>query len=290
MSLDLDHPAIASALTRVHPHLVKLCSAAGERALALHSDEVTPEHLLDACMRDEDCAAYELVTHAFADPETLSFELAALCPGVMVVGSKAALPFSAAAVDALRAARQNAIAASASEVEAGVVLTAVIAALPDELRGLLGATPIAPTPGTGGLDPEGSIFRGFSEDAKSALSHANRAAFAKKEPSISPAQLVLALLGADASLAERAGLAPMGVRNVLSGKTLDRTAPHPRRLAPDSALAELLAALPEGASSLDLWREAQRSGSAELQALFDRHKITASLLDRAEGAFHDPSD
>jgi len=285
VSLDLKHPSLARTLARTHPYLQTLCTAAGERALTVHADEVTVEHLLDACMRDEDCAAHELVVHAFADPETVSFELAALSPGMMVVGSIAALPFSTLAVEALRAARAASLEVRGDEVGCGLVLREAHARLPDPLG--LEESGLGPKPGEGSLSPEGPLFRGFSTHAKQALSGANKAAHASKEPSISPAQLVLACLKADPALAQETGLSVTAARSRLTG-TLDTTPPPPRSLPPSSELTDLLASLPDRAGSLELWAGVRASGCEELCTLLDRHKITSSLLERAGGAFADP--
>lgn len=286
MSLDLEHPTIARTLARAHPYLRTLCTAAGARALGMHADEVTVEHLLDACMRDEECAAYELVVHAFADPETVSFELAALSPGMMVVGSIAALPFSTLAVEALRAARAACLTVDGDEVGCGVVLREAHARLPGSIG--LDESKLAAEPGGSGLSPEGSLFRGFSTNAKQALSRANKAAHAKKEPSISPAQLVLACLKVDPALAERAGLSVTAARSRLTDGTLDLTPPPPRSLPPSTELTELLENLPDRAGSLELWAGVRSGSVEELRTLLDRHKITSSLLERAFGAFTDP--
>jgi hypothetical protein len=289
VTLDLDQPDLAAALEGLHPYLGRLCAAAGERALFLHADEVTAEHLLDACMRDEDCAAHALVVHAFADPETLSFELTALCPGVMVVGSKAALPFSTLALEALRAARAAALAGGADEVETGVVLGAALDALPREDRAGLEPVGAALTPqaGKGVLEADGPLFRGFSDSAKGALSKANRAAHALGEPSIGPAQLVLACLAAEPGLPERAGISLVAARSRLVGRTLDPTAPKPRRLPASPALVELLGGIPAGGGSLALLAAVHARGG-DLSPLLERQRITEELLTRAAGAFNDP--
>ncbi len=287
MSLDLEHPQLARDLTRAHPYLTTLCTAAGQRALEVHADEVTLEHLLDACMRDEDCAASELVVHAFADPETVAFELAALSPGIMVVGSMAALPFSTLAVEALSAARAAALEVGGDEVECSLVLREAHARLPEPLE--LDTSKLVAEPGSGSLSSQGSLFRGFSMDAKRALSEANKASHEKGEETISPAQLVIACLKAAPDLAERTGLSTTAARSRLLGKTLDSTPPPPRTLPPAPEMLELLAGLPDGAGSLELWAAVRSGESDELRTLLDRHKITDNLLARAAGAFVDPN-
>lgn len=287
MSLDLDSPGLAAALDRAHPYLRTLCAAAGARALEVHADEVTLEHLLDACMRDEDCAAHELVVHAFADPETVAVELSALSPGMMVVGSEGALPFSTRAVRALQAARDAAVAAGADEVSCGLVLREADAEL-DEPLGLTTAA-LGPAPGGGGVSPDGPLFRGFSGDAKRALSQASRTAGTAREPSISPARLALACLATAPDLGAAAGVSASAARERLRGRTLDPTPPPPRALPPAEALLEALAALPPGADSLGLWTTVRARADESLAVLLDRHKITPSLLERAAGAFADPA-
>lgn len=286
--MTLDTQAVS--LDSLHPHLAVLCDRAGERALEVHADEVAVEHLLDVCMEDEDCAAYEAASHAFADPETVSFELRALSPGVMVVGSEAALPFSTRAVEALESARERAIAAKADQVESSVVLRAACEALGDEASEALNLSPtFEPTAGADGLDPNASLFRGFSEGAKRALSKANKLAAGKKERSISPAQLIVALVAGEPQLAEDLGVSATAIRERLRSHTLDSTPPPPRTLPPSADLLSLLAELPRGADSLDLWRVALARGGDELRTLGDRHKITSALLERAREAFSDPA-
>ena len=77
-------------------------------ARRLHSAELTTEHLLASLLEDEEAGATRIVLHAFADPETISIEVRALCPGTMVVGSERCLPFSVRGARLLEAARARA--------------------------------------------------------------------------------------------------------------------------------------------------------------------------------------
>lgn len=299
MTLDLGHVDVAPHVARLAPYVSELLAAAGRRALRVHADEVSLEHLLGACMEDEECAAHQLVVHAFADPETIDLELLALSPGTMVVSSSAALPFSPRALDALRAARGAACDAGAAEVEAAVVLARAVAALEGPLARALGDAgysdgDLAPAGADGGaergggLERDGPLFRGFSDGAKRALSHANRAASSRREASIGPAQLVLSCLAEEPALGGRSGLSAVRARSLLAGHTVDPTAPAPRSIPPQPVLVAVLAAAPDGGGSLELWAASRRLGGDEVGALLERHRITAALLERAEGAFRDP--
>jgi len=282
--------------SRLTPYMNRLLARASARALRLHADVVTVEHLVGAALEDDDSAACSVVEHAFADPETVASELLALSPGVMVVGSTASLPFSTRAVDALHAARAAAAAALWPEVTPGHVLRAATAELePDVQRDLEQAGLQAfelPAPGLGdsqGVRPDGPLFTSFSGPARQALSRANRGAHRQREASIGPAWLLLACLEVAGELEVQVGLGLSRARMVLSGRTADTTPPPERELPPDGALTPYLEALPEGADSLQLLAVAHARGSDELRQLLERHKITAALLERAHGAFTDPA-
>ncbi len=285
MTLDLDHPPLAPLLDRLHPRLRSLCAAAGKRALAMHSDEVTLAHLLEACMRDEECAAHALAEHVFADPETVAMELAALCPGLLVVGARAVLPFSTRAAQALHAARARAVDAGAHQVGAELLLAELGARLDPPLDFQPTVSPTGDGPGT--LSARDPLFRGFSSASKQALVLANREAFAAGEPSISPARLVTALLTCDPELPPRVGLRAAQARARLAGATIDPTPPPARILEPSPQLETLLAQLPAGGGSLDLFEEAHARGGAPIQALLERHKLTPARIERARGGTED---
>lgn len=290
MTLDTDHARLAPCVPRLSGYLRSLLDRAGERAVELYSDEVGPEHVLVACMRDEDCAAHGVAVHAFADPETIEFELTALCPGIMVVGSDAALPFSPRAVTALEAAR----ASTKEQVTTEALFQACTSALDEAGRAALqeaGHTPGDLSPGAGSAVPDSteSLFRRFEDGAKRALSMAGKAAGRARSEHITPGHLAIACLQADDSLGDRVGVSLARARAALRPHLGDASRPAGRRVPPNDDLVEVLESLPEDADSLTFLTAARNTGSQELQALLERHKVTSSLLERARGAFRDPA-
>lgn len=280
-------------LERLHPHLRVLCNRASARARRLHADRVVVEHLVGAAMEDEESAAHAVAVHAFADPETISGEMLALSPGVMVVGSRASLPFSPLALSALRAARAAAVAASADEVACAVLLAESVAALPDTVRGDLSATGLdalglAPTAGAGTVAADEPLFRSFSKTAKQAMSLASRAAHGAGEPTIGPARIVLGCLRAEPALEGTSGLSHTRAQQVLVGRTVDPSEPPPRDVPFDAFLIDFLGRLPAGGDSLDLLSACHALGSPELRELLGRHKVSVALLERSRNAFGDP--
>lgn len=297
MSLDLDHTTLGPLLPRLSPYGRSSLLAAGERALRLHSDEVTPEHWLGAIVADEDSGAHQLAIHAFADPETIDLELLALSPGIMVVGSKAALPFSPAAVRALQRARQAGLAAGAGSIELDSLLSYCIEELAEPAAEALrqagyspitDASPRAAGPEETALAADGPLFRGFSDPAKRALSQANKDAFGAKETAISPARLAVACLALDPELESRCGIRRVQAVAALRGQFADLESLAPRALPPSDELLGFLDGLQEGAGSIAVLAATREQGDAELIALLDRHKITESLLARSLEAFRDP--
>ncbi|MFT5052896.1 MAG: hypothetical protein ACI8QZ_004334 [Chlamydiales bacterium] len=286
---------LSERLAPLHGCMPVLVAQATRRALSLHSDAVSVEHLVGAAMQDEDCAAYSVVEHAFADPETIAQELLALSTGIMVVASGSALPFSQLAVEALAAAH----AAADTEVDVTAVLRHSCEVLPDDLGADLarmGFDPagIAPdsTSGPGGAPraAESSFFALFTGDARSVLSQANRKAARAGEPSIGPAQLILASLEADHELQVRSGLTVTRARQSLAGKTLDLSEIPERAIPPETALLDFLANLPTGSGSLELLAACHgEHGTAELSELLGRHMVTPALLERCVGAFPEPA-
>lgn len=309
MTLDLDHGSLAPHVLRLDPYVGTLLAAAGRRALRLHADQVTVEHLLGVCMEDGECAAYQVVEHAFADPETLDQELLALSPGIMVVGSAAVLPFSPRAVEALRAARDAALGAGAAAVRVGVVAGCAARVLPEPTRDDLRAAGLdegrlapaaAEGPGTPeqaadpepAADPEQagrSLFERFDEPAKRALALANKGAHGRGEHSIGPAQLVIACLRAAPELEALAGLSAARARELLAGRTADDSEPAPRLIPPHPELSGFLERVPGGGGSLDLLAAGHALGREEIVGLLLRHRITEPLLERARDAFRDPT-
>ena len=125
-------PEVRGMLESAGPYLALGLERAARYALRLHAEELAIEHLFASLLEDEECGATRLVLHAFADPETLAVEVLALCPGIMVVGSKHCLPFSVRGVRALEAARGRAMAGGEDEVASTDLLRAAAAELPAE--------------------------------------------------------------------------------------------------------------------------------------------------------------
>lgn len=290
MSLELGHPSLAAHLPRLSPYLRGALERAAEHALALHSDVLALEHLVGALLRDEESALHRLVLHAFADPETIAFDVLALSPGILVVASDATLPFSTRAVEALFGARAR----SQAEVGSAALLDSALATLPEEVLAALHAAGLSrelPRPvaaPAGGPHPAGNVFHGFSKPALQSLSRAARSAFRAHEPTIGPARIVLALLEFERELEASSGLGRQRARLVLEGRTVDLEPPADRPLAPDERLSGFLAALPEGAASLAVLAALHRDPSSELAQAFTRQKVSAALLERASQVLHDP--
>jgi hypothetical protein len=298
MSTLLTSVELDAARARLTPYMRGMTERAADHALLLAAEFVTLEHVLGVVLLDEDSAAHQTVVHAFADPETVAEELLALSPGLMVVGSTAALPFSTCAIDALEDARRRAESDGAESVAPALLLEAAVHALPREVREALAAAGFgatipepdpAPEPARGTTElPPATLFRSFSDGAKQALGRACRGAHAAGEPSIGPARLVLALLGLDPSLATSSGLSAASAGSILRGRTLDPTPPRPRQLEADPGLLAFLGALPEGAGSLALMRACLTRASEELRELLLRHKLGSELLERASQTLFDP--
>lgn len=295
MSLDAGDPRLAPLLARLAPHARALVLRAGEHALRLHADAVTPDHLLTTLMDDSECAAHRAVIHAFADPATISGEALAISPGILVVASASTLPFSPRAAAALRNARARAARARAGHVGCPEILVEALREVGKEVRELLeaaGLRAVEPEPASGAADPvteEGPLFKRFSMQAKRALSGANRAAAEARAASIGPAHVVLGCLREDEALAARAGLGYRRARIALAGRGEDASAPAPRRLPPDPSLLGFLAGLEESAGSLDLLaRFLAPGGTPELGEILLRQKLSAAVVDRSRAAFRDP--
>lgn len=294
MALDTQTPGLAREIQRLHPHVGVLLERAGRRALWLHADAVTLEHLIGAVMEDEECAASQAVLHAFADPETLSIELLALSPGVMVVGSVSTLPFSQCGLEALIGARDEAVERGADEVTEAVVLLHSARHLAEDARASVAEAGYSeerlhPQPGQGLVATSAPLFKHFSTGGKRALSIANKASARAGEDAIGPGQLVLACLEVAPALAGDSGLGLARARAALAGRTADPTPPAPRLLPPDEVLLAFLGRLPAGAGSLALLHACHGAGTAEMRELLVRHKVTEALLERALGAFEDPA-
>ena len=302
MNLDLEAPGLAAAAARLGPYARQLLARAADRALEIHADEVTPEHLLVALLEDEHSAAHRIVLHAFADPETLAVETLATAPGILVVGSERTIPFSVLGVAALEGARRTAHAEGAAEVEPEHLLRGAAAALPEELtRDLAAAGYVDPVPepeseagpgpaaegGAQALPLDGALFRHFARPTRRVLVLAGRAATRLGRASVGPAHLFLACLESDAQLARRAGLTAPAARRVIAGRDADTTPVTPRRLPPGEGLLALLEALREAADSVDLLAAYLARGAPEIRELFRRHLVTAALVERGRDAFRD---
>ena len=299
VNLDLGAPGLSAAAERLGPYGKQLLVRAADRALSIHADDVTPEHLLVALLEDETSAAHRIVLHAFADPETLAIETLATAPGILVVGSERTIPFSVLGVEALERARRTAHDAGAAEVEPAHLLAGAAASLPDELGlDLSAAGYVDPEPGTGpgpesspGATPalplDGALFKYFARESRRLLVLAGRTATRLGRASVAPAHLVLACLEADTQLARRAGLTASAARRAIGERDDDTTPVTARRLPPGEGLLELLEALPEGADSVDLLAAYLTRGAPEIRELFRRHLVTAELVERGRAAFRD---
>ena len=303
VNLDLGAPGLSAAAERLGPYGKQLLARAADRALSIHADDLTPEHLLVALLEDETSAAHRIVLHAFADPETLAIETLATAPGILVVGSERTIPFSVLGVEALERARRTAHDAGAAEVEPAHLLAGAAASLPDELgldlaaAGYVDPEPDSepgsgpgPEPGPGAtpaLPLDGALFKHFARESRRLLVLAARTATRLDRASVAPAHLVLACLEADTQLARRAGLTASAARRAIGGRDDDTTPVTARRLPPGEGLLELLEALPEGADSVDLLAAYLTGGAPEIRELFRRHLVTAELVERGRGAFRD---
>jgi hypothetical protein len=282
------------ALAELAPYLRGLLENGVRRALWLHADQVHLEHVLGAAVGDEDCAAGQVIEHAFADPETLDMELLALSPGLMVVGAKAVLPFASDALTVLRRARSRALDQAREQLGAAGLAQACAEALPQAVQEALGkpdwsdeASDEAVEPESR-LDPDGHLFQGLSVTAKRSLVRACRSAQDRKERSITSLGLLLAVLEEDPALRSASGWSPGKIRSAVGGQTPPAADPPDGPLTPSPALAALLTRLPSGADSLDFLAASLASAETEVAACLGRHRITPDLVERARGAFRDP--
>jgi ATP-dependent Clp protease ATP-binding subunit ClpA len=294
--LDASDARFARSHARLSPYAQTALERSARHALRLHSDVVTPEHLLSTLMDDPRSAACALVLHAFADPPTIADEALAISPGVMVVASGGTLPFSPLGLQALVAARLLARDQREAEVEdvhlvlqsAAVMDEELVAALSasgfdlDRLRAQRATESASPVP------TSGPLFKHFSSRAKHALTHANHIAAGFKLDAISPAHVLLGALKDGERMTALCGLTFQRARLVLAGNTADETEPRPRSLSPDGTLIAFVEGLPDRADTLALLARFLAGDTPELAQILSRNKITAELIERARGAFEDP--
>jgi len=233
------------------------------------------------------------VLAAFADPETIASEILALADGILVVGSRAALPFSPRAVAGLFSARARAAERGASVLDTGAILAQMVRELDGEVRDALAEAGLSldelePTGGPGGVRAEGPLFRDTTEGARRVLSRAGRLAAGEGDPSIAPGHVVLAALDDDRELSGRAGLGAARARLVLSGRTRDETPIADRPLPASEELLTVLGILPEEAGSLAMMRAFHAGGTAEIAGILTRHRVTGAFLERADRGLRDP--
>ncbi len=282
------------SLERLDPY-VAACWARAERfALRLHADHLGVPHLFAALLEDEDCAATQVIVHAFADPETILAEVVAQCPGIMVVGSKRSRPFSVRGVAVLDEARRMAVARRHANVEIQHLFASAMEQIDDAIAGTLrdnGYEPsglVWPDEADDPVPADGPVLARFSKAARRALSAAARTAQSYGRDAISPIHIVIGTLDDGSAIGGDVGLRASLVRQAASGRDGDDTPLPNRGLAPSEELVELVGALPDGAGTTAILLHLIRAGSDELRLLLDRQRVTESLLERAGTAFRDP--
>ena len=288
---------------RLSPYLQRALAAAEARALEIHADHVAREHLIERLFADEDSALATAVLDAFADPEGMAVETLALSPGILIVGSGEATPFSTRAVAAMHAARRMAIECGAQQVGSREALGGCLLELPDGRRKALeeAGLQFASSPpneidreigresrGDSPIREEGHLFHSFSQDARRMLVFAAREASRAAEGSISPARLLLGALQTDRPLAERCGITVHRARLILGGHTIDASAPPERAISHAPEFAHFLEALPESAGSIDVALQVLRDPRDELAQILLRQKVGPDRLQAAREAFSDP--
>ncbi len=284
--LDERHAALYERLVPVARALLEDAAA---HALALHAEELAPEHLLSTVLADETCAATRMVLFAFADPETLAAEVLALSPGFMVIGARRTLPFSVRGARALEDALALARARGEAEVLPRHLLEAARCRLDDAQRAALAGLGLAPAAGRAQGDPAPAagepFLRHFSREACRALGAASRAAQRRSRARIAPAHLVLGALEVDPDGAP--GASGTALERALGGIDDDPTPPAPRRLTPDARLRALLGGLTPPADTLAVLGWFLDGGSAEVRELLQRQKVTRALYEQCRSAFSD---
>ena len=291
MRLDSLPPELQPHLERLGAYAGQTVGRAAQFALKLHADSVDVEHLLATLLADEESAAGQSILHAFADPETIRSEVVALCPGILVIGSKRSLPFSVRGVHAMEAARVQARAEQAGQIEPRHLLQAAVLQLPEALRSELAQLGFDPDTERGdGVEdhvPElGPLLKFFDPEARRALSAACRHAVRLERDAISPAHLMMgALEGSPQGLL---GVTQSRAQMFLTGRDEDPTALPERHLPFSSNLIQLLTELPDAASTSPMLGWILKNGNPELRGLLDRQRVTLSLLEHTKAAFCDP--
>lgn len=283
-----------TSLERFDPYVAACWARAEAFALRLHADHLGVPHLFAALLEDEDCAATQIIVHAFADPETILAEVVAQCPGIMVVGSKRSRPFSVRGVAVLDEARGMAAARRHANVEVQHLFASAMEHVDDDITGALrdnGFDPsglVWPEEAEDPVPPEGPVLERFSTASRRALSAAARTAQSFRRDAISPLHIVIGTLDDGGAIGAEVGLRASLVRQAASGRDADDTPIPARDLALSDDLVELLGALPDGADTTEILAYLIRAGSDELRLLLDRQRVTPSLLERAGAAFRDP--
>lgn len=293
-----DDPPITRLLERLGPYARDSVDRGAAVALHLHAEVLTPEHVLVALLRDEECGATRIVLHAFGDPETISIEVLALCQGIMVVGSERSLPFSVGGVDALESARRSASERGDTLVDVAHLFAAAADGLSAEVeealdsggwsrRALEALAPERVAERSPGVPGDGPLFKFFAQEARRALGSACRQATRLGRDEISPAHLILGCLDTEKDLAEITG-SPAGLRSSLRGLDADPTPRPLRRLPADASFVRMLEALTPPADTADLLAWILAHGGEEVRALLQRQRITPQLLEHAGPSFGDP--
>lgn len=291
MSLHSLPPEMSERLERLGPYAAHTLRRAARFGLKLHADEVHVEHLLATLLEEDHSAAGQTIIHAFADPETIRSEVMALCPGILVIGSKRSLPFSVRGVAAMELSRAKARSLGAARIEPLHLLLSALDQLPEALAAGLVELGLSAEPQEVFEGPElvpltGPLLRFFDVDARRSLSAACHQAVRLGRDAISPAHLMMGCL--ETVEGGLIGLSASRAKMFLGGRD-DDSSPLPERALPfTEALLKLLAGLPEGASTADLLAAVVAQGSLELRGLLERQKVTLTLLKHTQGAFCDP--
>lgn len=256
-------------------------------ALSMFARELCLEHLFCALMADESNAACRFLLERFADPASLAEEALATADGILVVGSAAALPFSTLGVQALFDARAAAGARGESQVDGVRLAMAALAAMPTALRAELAASGLGSEAFDRALPPAGApwtarddeaLFRRFSPEGKKLLAVAARACQRAREPSISPARVLLAAIEIEPALAPiRSGHAE-GLRRLASRSLVDPTPPPERELPWAADLTARVRALPQGAGTLELMFACASPPTSPLGQILARHRVAEDPL------------